>query len=87
MTPTIQKLKSEASDGRKQDLTLYEIHYYPADYTLKVLYDKWIQKEIVVPLFQRQYVWKRAQASKLIESFLLGLPVPGIFFYSFISCI
>jgi hypothetical protein len=35
--------------------------------------------EIITPEFQRKYVWKPKQASKLIESFLLGLPVPGIF--------
>jgi uncharacterized protein with ParB-like and HNH nuclease domain len=32
-----------------------------------------------VPNFQRKYVWNVKQASRFIESFLLGLPVPGIF--------
>jgi uncharacterized protein with ParB-like and HNH nuclease domain len=35
--------------------------------------------EINIPDFQRTYVWKPKQASRLIESLLLGLPVPGIF--------
>jgi len=38
-------------------------------------------KELKVPDFQRSYVWKLKQASRLIESFLLGLPVPAIFLY------
>lgn len=35
--------------------------------------------DIYIPDFQRAYVWKQQQASRLIESLLLGLPVPGIF--------
>lgn len=30
--------------------------------------------------FQRDFVWSKAQADRFIESLLLGLPVPGIFF-------
>lgn len=37
------------------------------------------EKDIYIPDFQRSYVWKPKQASRLIESLLLGLPVPGIF--------
>lgn len=33
------------------------------------------------PDFQRSYKWTKKQASELIESFLLGLPVPNIFLY------
>lgn len=35
----------------------------------------------MIPEFQRRYVWDQKRASKLIESFLLGLPVPGVFLY------
>jgi len=31
------------------------------------------------PRFQREYVWKKQQADRFVESLLLGLPVPGIF--------
>lgn len=34
---------------------------------------------IVDPEWQRNYVWSRKQASKLIESFLLNIPVPVIY--------
>lgn len=37
---------------------------------------------IEIPLFQRNYVWKKEMASRLIESMLLGLPVPEIFVYN-----
>jgi hypothetical protein len=35
----------------------------------------------MIPPFQRSYVWDQVKASKLIESFLLGLHVPGVFLY------
>ena len=59
----------------------YQVATYPADYTLEGLYNKWQRGELIVPDFQRRFVWKQTQASKLIESFLVGLPVPAVFFY------
>lgn len=35
--------------------------------------------DIVVPEFQRGYVWSKKQASRFVESLLLGLPVPNVF--------
>lgn len=60
----------------------YEISTYPADFTLEVLHQKWKAQEIRIPDFQRSFVWKQVQASKLVESFLVGLPVPAVFLYS-----
>ena len=31
------------------------------------------------PELQRNYVWQKSEASRFIDSILLGLPVPGIF--------
>lgn len=36
-------------------------------------------KLIVQPDFQRQYVWDAAKASRLIESALLGIPIPVVY--------
>lgn len=60
----------------------YQIATYPADFTLEVLHLKWKAKEIRIPEFQRAFVWKQVQSSKLIESFLVGLPVPPVFVYT-----
>jgi len=76
----IEEIKSELEDA-KEDVARYKIRPYPADYTLQGLYDKWSKEEIYVPEFQRRFVWNLNQASSLIESFLLGLPVPPVFFY------
>lgn len=59
----------------------YEIAAYPADYTLSVLEKMWNEKDIVVPSFQRKFVWSIEQSSLLIESLLMGLPVPQAFFF------
>lgn len=59
----------------------YEIFSYPADTTLKGYLEQWKNSQLAVPEFQRDYVWDQTRASKLIESFLLGLPVPPVFLY------
>jgi hypothetical protein len=59
----------------------YDIASYPSDLTLSVLTDMWKGGDIVIPEFQRNFVWSIDQSSLLIESFLLGLPVPQVFFY------
>jgi uncharacterized protein with ParB-like and HNH nuclease domain len=75
-----EKISSEVDD-REIDVATYKIISYGADYTLKLLSEKFKDEEIVIPPFQRKYVWPPKKASKLVESFLLGLPVPQIFLY------
>lgn len=77
----IEAIPSEQADS-DASLPTYEILTYPADYTLEVLVDKWRKKQIITPGFQRHFVWDQKQASRLIDSFLKGLPVPSIFLFS-----
>jgi hypothetical protein len=76
-------ITSEEED-RESSPSSYEVVTYPADFTLEVLVNKMKgdPPEIQIPGFQRRFVWRQAQASKLIESFLLGLPVPPIFVFT-----
>lgn len=57
----------------------YAITSYGADYPVDGLVSRLNENKILIPKFQRQYVWKHNQASRFIESLLLGLPVPGVF--------
>jgi uncharacterized protein with ParB-like and HNH nuclease domain len=57
----------------------YAITSYGADYDVEGLVRRIQRGDIYVPSFQREYVWSIKQASRFIESLLLGLPVPGIF--------
>ncbi len=76
----LEKIPSEERDSEVA-LQGYEILSYPADFTLEVLVGKWTKQEINIPPLQRRFIWSQARASKLIESFLMGLPVPPVFFY------
>lgn len=60
-------------------LVRYEITSFGVDFDVEGLCRRLRRGEIVIPDFQRNYVWNRRMASKFIESLLLGLPVPGIF--------
>lgn len=71
----------ESPEDEQEPRLEYEIMNYPADITLGGYVDHWDKDELIVPDFQRKYVWDRIKASKLVESFLLGLPVPGTFLY------
>ena len=57
----------------------YQISSYGADYPVDGLVKRLRQGDIELPKFQREFVWPASQASKFIESLLLGLPVPAIF--------
>src|SRR5436190_9579918 len=57
----------------------YSITAYGADFLVDGLVSRLNQDDIFVPTFQRGYVWSLRDASRFVESLLLGLPVPGIF--------
>lgn len=59
----------------------YDISVSPSDHSLELLAAQIAREDIIIPFYQRKYVWKIDQASKLIESFLMGLPVPQVFLY------
>ncbi len=76
----IEPIQSELDDQGSEPSN-YDVVTYPADYTLEGLVAKY-DKTIFVPGFQRKFVWTIKQSSRLIESFLLGLPVPPVFLYA-----
>jgi hypothetical protein len=84
MTPyeddNFEPIASEEED-LEDGLPVYRIRSYPSDPDLETLHGRWNRGELVIPTFQRGFVWKPSQASRLIESFLMGLPVPGIFVF------
>ena len=57
----------------------YDITSYGIDFDVRGLVQRLEEGDIVIPEWQRQYVWNFKQASGFIESLLLGLPIPGIF--------
>ncbi|MDI1336356.1 MAG: DUF262 domain-containing protein [Lacunisphaera sp.] len=78
-TDDILEVQEETEDN--EVYIAYDIASYPSDLTLSVVHEMWKAGDIVIPDFQRNFVWSIKQASLLIESFLIGLPVPQVFFY------
>lgn len=59
----------------------FDISVAPSDPSLELLASQLERGDIIVPFYQRKFVWKIEQSSRLIESFLMGLPVPQVFLY------
>jgi hypothetical protein len=83
---------SEANDATENDSVLddaaedqevppvrYDISSYGIDFDVKGLVTRLREQKVLIPHFQRSFVWSLPDASRLVESLLLGLPVPGIF--------
>lgn len=75
-----RQLVLEAED-EEEAYVEYDIATYPSDNTLDSLSQMSARGDIIIPEYQRKYVWSIKQASLLVESFLLGLPVPPLFLY------
>src|ERR1035437_10048282 len=74
-------VEKEEEEKTEEVLIQYDITAYPSDNTLSVLVNMWHHGDITIPDFQRAFVWTIEQSTLLIESFLIGLPVPPVFFY------
>ncbi|WP_312045247.1 DUF262 domain-containing protein [Erwinia sp.] len=59
----------------------YDITSTPNDFNVMTLFSFVESGAVKIPGFQRNFVWDIARSSKLIESLILGLPVPQIFLY------
>lgn len=74
----------EVIDDASKDTTVptiqYDITSYGADYDVEGFVNRLKRKDIIIPPFQRSYVWTQKEASRFIESLLIGLPIPGVFF-------
>jgi len=70
-----------ANVGEDLQVEEYDITATPNDFNVITLYNFIESGAIRIPGFQRNFVWDIGRASKLIESLILGLPVPQIFLY------
>ena len=59
----------------------YQITTSPNDFNTKTLVDQIKNGHILIPNFQRNYVWSMKKASGLIESIIIGLPIPQVFIF------
>lgn len=73
-------MAEEQIENRRQ-----EIDYDTREFTIEIIVNKYLEKddddfsEIYVPEYQREFVWDINRQSRLIESIILGLPIPLLF--------
>jgi hypothetical protein len=57
------------------------IDYYLTEYSLELLATKMRDGEFEVPAYQREYTWEEERKWRFIESILMNLPIPFLFFW------
>lgn len=57
-----------------------QIDYDTKDYTIEHIVRKFNEEELFIPPYQRNFVWSDKYRTAFIESILLGLPIPFMFF-------
>lgn len=77
--PEYIDLPEEEQDDYYSDDDLFKISSWGADLSFRELITRYDEEELVKPELQRHYVWDKSEASRFIDSILLGLPVPSIF--------
>lgn len=60
---------------------LRRIDFYMTEYSVELLADKMEKGEFEIPAYQREFVWDARRKSRFIESLLMGLPIPFLFFW------
>jgi hypothetical protein len=57
------------------------IEFYVTEYSVELLAAKMQNGDFEVPPYQRAFTWERERKSRFIESLLMGLPIPFLFFW------
>ncbi|MFA5454955.1 MAG: DUF262 domain-containing protein [Sulfurimonas sp.] len=79
--PTFEEQDEIINSARKN------VNYDTKEFTFELLVSKFNRKieenkstEIYIPFYQRKFVWDEKRQSKFIESILIGLPIPPMYF-------
>jgi hypothetical protein len=57
------------------------IEFYLTEYTVELLASKMNNGDFEVPSYQREFTWEAERKSRFIESVIMGLPIPFLFFW------
>ena len=74
-------MDADESESDSYPIDQYDLVSTPNDFNVKTIVDFIDSGVVVIPGFQRNFVWDIRRASRLIESLIVGLPVPQIFLY------
>lgn len=77
-----KKITSEQISNAEAQLQILQkqVEYDTKDFTLELLLSKFDRGDFFIPDYQRLFVWKTNNKALFIESVLLGLPIPFMFF-------
>lgn len=79
---TLVKTAEEISAAEDQIVEQSKrIEFYLTEYSVELLANKMKKDEFVVPGYQREFTWEEDRKSRFIESLIIGLPVPFLFFW------
>lgn len=75
------KITSECKEAAKEQLELFRttVKYDTKDYPIELIISKFIKNDFFVPDYQREFIWPAKDRYYFIESVLLGLPIPFMF--------
>ncbi|MBK3735769.1 DUF262 domain-containing protein [Azospirillum brasilense] len=57
------------------------IDFYMTEYSVELLAQKMGEGDFVIPEYQRAFTWEPQRKSRFIESLIMGLPIPFLFFW------
>lgn len=77
--PEPEDFDDALEDEKEQENFRFSVSSYGADYPVDSIVKRITSDVIFIPPFQRKFVWNIKEASRFIESLILGLPVPGVF--------
>lgn len=80
MLKGISLVEEKKEDESISNDELFNISSWGADLSFREIIMMYDEGELLKPELQRNYVWTKLEASRFIDSILLGLPVPSIFF-------
>lgn len=79
----ISKIDGQLIEAASAEITekKQDIKYHTKDYTIEFLINKYEDGDYYIPLeYQRKFVWNLSNQCYFIESILMGLPIPLMFF-------
>lgn len=82
-TDIIEENESTEGEESSEDSRIerYQINTFSQDRAIETLLKWYKNGKLILPEFQRDFVWSYANSSRLIESILLNLPIPNIFLF------
>ncbi|MCY7092589.1 MAG: DUF262 domain-containing protein [Streptococcus halitosis] len=77
----IEQVDMQSDELSSIDESVFKIRYWNTTYTFDRISQLYKKRKFVIPDLQRAYVWTQDMASRLIDSILLGIPLPNFFIY------